>query len=211
MKRLIIVAAAAMATLCNAPAANGDTVSMATAPSGITVVSDSVVDNGDTVTDNYVVSANIPKALPKMLEKLASEAGDGLLSPARWVGMLMGMFGGWLLLTVIALVALPAILLLLLVWLLVRGRRRAKREDQTRDAPNAGIAADGQDGENPRRAYESHTRRRANAIRNMCVGGGVALVALITSMPLIAVGGAIVLGVGVADYLAHRDKNNTDQ
>ena len=58
---------------------------------------------------------------------------------------------------------------------------------------------------------QNYTHRRDNAIRNMCIGGGVTLISLYGGLELIAVAGIVVFGIGISDYLIcrnHRDDEN---
>lgn len=215
MMKNIIVAIVAVLAMAFAPAwgskanvsvaSDSNTVSMSMSSSGVTLASDTVIDDGDTITGGYAYPASTPKALIKIFKDASSDDGFGLFSLLGWFVPLI--MGGGIVMMLLFLVVLPILLIVLLVWYIVKGRNRAKREDLRQYPPAAGGPAP-QPQQTPSRP-KSYAHRRDNAIRNMCIGGGVTVVSLILGLSLFAVAGVVVLCVGVADYLVCR--NHSDE
>lgn len=216
MMRNIIVAIVAVLAIASTPAwgskvkvavaSDSDTVSMAMSSSGVTLASDTVIDDGDTITGGYSYPASTPKALIKIFKDASSDDGFGLFSLLGWFMPLV--MGGGIVMVLLFFVALPILLIVLLVRYIVRGRNRARREDLQQYPPAAANGVAPQPQQTPRQP-KSYAHRRDNAIRNMCIGGGVTAVSLILGLSLFAVAGVVVLCVGVADYLVCR--NHSDE
>lgn len=196
MKYLVAILALLVVSVCRAVPQPD---SAATASTAVTLASDTVVDD----TSGYVISTSIPKGLTKMMQSMAngiyddSGSNHGGFSWLPWnlFGSLLGMAGVALFVFVMLGLLFPIALVALLVWLLVRGRKRARNEDmRSRNTP-----------ERQPDETESYIHRRDNAIRNICIGGGVLALSAVLELGIGMVAGTVVLCVGMADYLVYRN------
>lgn len=107
----------------------------------------------------------------------------------------------------------PLLIIALLIRYVLRNRNKAKQYDLYQTPYN--VRPDENTAESNRTKQQNkkqnYTHRRDNAIRNMCIGGGVTLISLYVGLGLIAVAGIVVFGIGISDYLIcrnHRDDEN---
>lgn len=208
MKHLFALILVFAAANCRAAAQPADTTGINSA-TAVTVVSDTIIDD----TANYVVSTHIPKGFVRMLDNFADEAGDGFLSPSlKWIFPMIGIAGAGMLLFFILIILFPLLIAALLVWYVLRNRRKARNEDLRRQTANTAPAENAQETAGTERQTEkrNYLHRRDNAIRNICIGGGVTAFSLLTGLTIIAVGGIVVLCIGISDYMIYRNHRDNE-
>ena len=208
MKHLFALILVLAAANCRAEAQPGDTTGINSA-TAVTVVSDTIIDD----TSNYVVSTHIPKGFVKMIDSFADEAeGGSLITPMKWIFPMIGMAGAGMFLVFMLIILFPLLIAALLVWYVLRNRRKAKNEDLHRQTAAAAPAENTQ--ENGATARQAEKRnclhRRDNAIRNICIGGGVTAFSLLTGLTIIALGGIVVLCIGISDYMIYRNHRDNE-
>lgn len=182
--------------------------SVAESSSAVTIASDSVIDD----TSDYVVSTSIPRGLVNILSKAANNAPDNidedmLVGDSWWMNILgpvLGLFGVGLVFFLFAIVLLPLIIIALVIWLVVRSRRKARLQDAQTSTAVADPAQPQQS------SAERFTHRRDNAIRNLCIGVGVTAVSAVLGVVIGVIAGIVVLCIGAADYLIYRNHKNND-
>lgn len=202
---LILVLAAAN---CRAATQPGDTTGINSA-TAVTVASDTIIDD----TADYVVSTHIPKGFVRMFGNFADEAESGFLFPSlKWIFPMIGIAGAGMILVFILIILFPLLVAALLVWYVLRNRRKARNEDLRRQTATAAPGESTQ--ENGETAQQTVKRnclhRRDNAIRNICIGGGVTAFSLLTGLTIIALGGIVVLCIGISDYMIYRNHRNNE-
>ena len=198
------------ASLCYANATTATDTTGINTNTSVTIVSDTVLDD----TSDYVVSTHIPKGIVQKLNILGDEAmSDNFFSTFKIFNTMWGLADIMVFVIIFIFFVLPLLLIALLIWYILRKRRKAKQDDLYQTPYN--VRQDENNAESNRAEQQTpkqnYTHRRDNAIRNMCIGGGVTLISLFTGLILIAVGGIVVFGIGISDYLIcrnHRDDEN---
>lgn len=212
MKRLLTIIAILAASWSFAAPAVADTVTVA--PSGVTIASDSIFDTDeDEDTANYTISTKIPKVFTRSLSIDGDDTPAGRFF-SRLISIAFGLTGASIAVFVLLFLVLPIILLVLVVWLILRGRRNARAADMRSTSPAATAAAaqvpppPAATGEPapvvpPRGRQQSYVHRRDNAIRNICVGTGLVAVSWVLDVSIGIAAGIIVLCIGVSDYIIY--------
>lgn len=198
------------ASLCCAAATTATDTTGINTNTAVTITSDTVLDD----TSDYVVSTHIQKGFIQKLNKFGDEAmNDNIFSPFKIFNAMCGLAGAGVFIIIFLFFVLPLLFIALLIWFILRGRRKAKQDDLFQTPYN--VRQDENAAENNRTEQQNkkqnYTHRRDNAIRNMCIGGGVTLISLYGGLGLIAVAGIVVFGIGISDYLIcrnHRDDEN---
>ena len=208
MKHLFALILVFAAANCRAATQPGDTTGINSA-TAVTVVSDTIIDD----TADYVVSTHIPKGFVKMLDSFADEAEGGFLFPSlKWVFPMIGIAGAGMILVFILIILFPLLIAALLVWYVLRNRRKARNEDLHRQTATAAPTENAQESGATEQQTEKRNclHRRDNAIRNICIGGGVTAFSLLTGLTIIAAGGIVVLCVGISDYMIYRNHRDNE-
>ncbi len=208
MKHLFALILVFAAANCHAATQPGDTTGINSA-TAVTVASDTIIDD----TADYVVSTHIPKGFVKMFDNFAGEAESGFLFPSlKWIFPMIGIAGAGMILVFILIILFPLLIAALLVWYVLRNRRKARNEDLRRQTAAAAPGESAQ--ENGEAAQQTEKRnclhRRDNAIRNICIGGGVTAFSLLTGLTIIALGGIVVLCIGISDYMIYRNHRDNE-
>ncbi len=202
---LIIV----LATAGCCAAAHPDDTTGINQSAAVTLASDTVIDD----TADYVVSTHIPKGFVKMFGNISDDAGDSSFFPQLgWIFPVMGIAGTGVILVFVLIILFPLLIAALLVWYVLRNRRKARNEDLRRQHANAAFAENTQENSVTEQFAERRNciHRRDNAIRNICIGVGVTAFSLLTGMTIIAVGGIVVLCIGISDYMIYRSRRDKE-
>ncbi len=222
MKYIVsIIAVIAMLNCHAAPA----TDSLSADPTAVTVASDTVIDD----TSDYVISTSVPKGIFKTMQsvadKMASNSDDdkdiSSWFPFSIFGSLLGFLGAGLFFVIILSLLIPIALIVLVIWLLIRNRNKARKEDMRQNAPYNQPNCNAKQEETADTATQSdytgrtqnanYTHRRDNAIRNLFIGAGILALSALLDITIGMVIGIIVLCVGATDYFIcrnHRNDNN---
>ncbi len=222
MKYLVSIIAVIAMLNCNAAPA---TDSIGTNSTAITVVSDTVIDD----TADYVISTSVPKGIFKTMQSVADKMGndsndDKDISswfPFSILESLLGFVGAWIIFIIISSLLIPIALIVLVVWLLIRYRNKARKEDMRQNTPGNQPDCNGKQEETADTAAQSdntghkqndnYPHRRDNAIRNLFIGVGILALSALLDITIGMVIGIIVLCVGATDYFIcrnHRNENN---
>lgn len=222
MKYIVsIIAVIAMLNCYAAPA----TDSVSTNSTAITVVSDTVIDD----TADYVISTSVPKGIFKTMQSIADQMGNDSNDnkditswfPFHILESLLGFVGAWIIFIIISSLLIPIALIVLVVWLLIRYRNKAQKEDMRQNTPgnqpNCNAKQDetadtaAQPDNMGQKQNDNYTHRRDNAIRNLFIGAGILALSALLDITIGMVIGIIVLCVGATDYFIcrnHRNDNN---
>ncbi len=219
-----LVSLIAILAMLNCNAAN-TTDSVDVDPTAITIASDTVIDD----TSDYVISTSVPKGIFKTLQSVTDKMANDSNSdkdisswfPFSIFGSLLGFVGAGLFFLIILFLLIPIALIVLVIWLLMRNRNRARREDMRQNTPNnqPGESANPNANDNTpiqpdntaHTQNANYTHRRDNAIRNIFIGIGVLALSALLGITIGMAIGIIFLCVGATDYFIcrnHRNDNN---
>ena len=198
------------ASLCCAAATTATDTTGINTNTAVTITSDTVLDD----TSDYVVSTHIPKGFIQKLNKFGDEAvNDNTFSTFKIFNAMCGFADIGVFIMIFLFFVFPLLIIALLIRYVLRNRNKAKQYDLYQTPYN--VRPDENTAESNRTKQQNkkqnYTHRRDNAIRNMCIGGGVTLISLYVGLGLIAVAGIVVFGIGISDYLIcrnHRDDEN---
>lgn len=219
-----LVSLIAVLAMLNCNAAN-TTDSVDVDPTAITIASDTVIDD----TSDYVISTSVPKGIFKTLQSVTDKMANDSNSdkdisswfPFSIFGSLLGFVGAGLFFLIILFLLIPIALIVLVIWLLMRNRNRARREDMRQNTPNNQPGENANSNANDNTPIQpdntahtqnaNYTHRRDNAIRNIFIGIGVLALSALLGITIGMAIGIIFLCVGATDYLIcrnHRNDNN---